>query len=560
MFLLAVLVVLAGLAVSTFRTGPAASVEILTRARAIGPRTEVTARAVVSGRGLAGLRLEVEQKGKVWVVARREHRPRPPWSFIGERVLADELRADVGHQSLKELQEGEATIRVVAERARTWLLAPEPVTKELRLAVRRTPPTLSLVSTQHYVAQGGSGLVVYRVGPTTVSDYVSAGTWRFPGTRRPGGTSGDRVALFGVPWDMTDAGALRLVAEDEAGNAASVVFVDRYEKKPPARDRIALDDAFLTKVTTEIRAATPGLRSAGSLLDDYLVINRELRAANAAELVTLAQQSAPAFLFEGAFLPLRNGQVMSAFADRRTYLYAGREVDQQTHLGFDLAAVAHTPVTAPNRGVVRLARYFGIYGNTVIVDHGLGTDDALGAPVLDRREGGRERRARRAARPHRGDGPRRRRPSALHDTRPRPARQPGRVVGRPLDPRPDHVEAALDAAQLLDLPLEVLEGLRDLLLPDRALRHGALPLELGFREAQRVQLALAFRIGRRHTLPLLLLLTLGHPLLEAVLGVDQSLTGVAHRPSCPNERTSMISQERNENAIRGGIFVGDGGE
>ncbi len=181
LFLLAALVVLAGLAVSTFRTGPPASIELRTEATAIGPRTEVTARAVATGRGLASLRLEVEQKGQVWVVARHEHRPLPPWSFVGERVLEDELRADVGHQSLTELQEGEATIRVVAERARTWLLAPGPVTKELRLPVRRTPPSLSLVSTQHYVAQGGSGLVVYRVGPTAAADYVSAGAWRFPG-------------------------------------------------------------------------------------------------------------------------------------------------------------------------------------------------------------------------------------------------------------------------------------------------------------------------------------------------------------------------------------------
>jgi murein DD-endopeptidase MepM/ murein hydrolase activator NlpD len=34
--------------------------------------------------------------------------------------------------------------------------------------------------------------------------------------------------------------------------------------------------------------------------------------------------------------------------------------------------VARTPVPAANRGVVRLARYFGIYGNTVVIDHGLG--------------------------------------------------------------------------------------------------------------------------------------------------------------------------------------------
>ncbi len=47
-------------------------------------------------------------------------------------------------------------------------------------------------------------------------------------------------------------------------------------------------------------------------------------------------------------------------------------MDQQTHLGFDLASTAQSEVQAANRGVVVLARYFGIYGNSVLIDHGLG--------------------------------------------------------------------------------------------------------------------------------------------------------------------------------------------
>jgi murein DD-endopeptidase MepM/ murein hydrolase activator NlpD len=246
------------------------------------------------------------------------------------------------------------------------------VVEELRLPVRKTPPTLGLLSAQHYVMQGGSGVVVYRVSASAVLDYVSAGEWRFPGAPAPGGHSGDRVALFGVPWDLDDAAGLRIVAEDDAGNAASLAFVDRFERRPPARDRIGLDDAFLTKVTTEIRERTPSLPPSGNLLDDYLAINRGLRAENARELVGLGRESAPALLFQDLLQPLRNAQVMSAFADRRSYFYGGREVDQQTHLGFDLAVVARTPGPAPSRGVVKLARYFGIYGNAVVLDHGMG--------------------------------------------------------------------------------------------------------------------------------------------------------------------------------------------
>jgi murein DD-endopeptidase MepM/ murein hydrolase activator NlpD len=371
---LLLLVALAGaaLGVATLRVGSPPSVEIRTDAKAIGARTGVTVVAAAPGRGLGGLRVEVEQAGAVHVVARRDHRALPPWQWSGPRVERDELPVDVGRGGIPDLREGEAVVRVVAERARTWLRRPDPVVKELRLPVRLVPPPLALLSTHHYVAQGGAGVVVYRVGSSSVRDGVQAGGWFFPGSPLPGGGKEDRLALFGVPWDLVDEQRLRLVAEDDAGNLTELAFADRFFPKPPGHDRIALDDAFLGKVVPEIRQQTPGLEDRGGLLENYLLLNRELRQANARELAALGPRSAGTFLWTEPFLPLRNAKVMSSFADQRTYSYRGAEVDAQTHLGFDLAVVARTPVPAANRGVVLLARYFGIYGNTVVVDHGLG--------------------------------------------------------------------------------------------------------------------------------------------------------------------------------------------
>jgi len=370
--LLLALAILAAFLVATLRVGPLPSVEIRAEAKAIGPRTGLEVVATAAGRGLAGLRVELEQAGTTHVVARRTHRPLPPWGWSGERTQADRLRVEVGRSAVPGLVEGDAVVRVVAERAGTWLRHPDPVVKELRLPVRLSPPALALLSSQHYVAQGGSGIVVYRAGSTSVRDGVRAGVFFFPGSPLPGGGKEDRLALFGVPWVLSDAAALRLVAQDDAGNTAELAFVDRFFPKPPARDTIALEDGFLAKVVPEIRAETPGLEDRGSLLENYLQINRDLRKANAEELLALGSRSAGAFLWTEPFLPLRNAKVMSAFADQRTYVYRGREVDAQTHLGFDLAVVARTPVPAANRGVVLLARYFGIYGNSVVLDHGRG--------------------------------------------------------------------------------------------------------------------------------------------------------------------------------------------
>ena len=363
---------LAALLLVSLRVGPAPEVRISPSAKAIGMRGTVVVTATAGGRGLAGLRVEVEQKGKTTVVARADHRPLPPWAFSGQHDTRDEIQAEVGRKAVPQLVGGEATVRVVAERAGTWLRQPEPVVVELKLPVRLSPPTLSLVSTQHYVTQGGSGVVVYRVGEGATRDGVRVGSWFFSGRPLPGSSGGERFALFGVPWDMGDDKSIRLIAEDEAGNAAEVGFVDQYFPKPPATDTIQLTDDFMSRVVPEIMAQSPGLEDRGTPLDNYLQVNRELRKKNATELVELSRQSEGRFLWKQPFLPLHNAAVKSSFADQRTYVYGGKPVDQQTHLGYDLAVTERTPVTSANAGAVKLARYFGIYGNTVVVDHGFG--------------------------------------------------------------------------------------------------------------------------------------------------------------------------------------------
>ena len=63
---------------------------------------------------------------------------------------------------------------------------------------------------------------------------------------------------------------------------------------------------------------------------------------------------------------------MAGFAEHRTYYYSNAEIDQQVHLGVDLASTKRAEIKAANRGNVVFAEYLGIYGNTVILDHGQG--------------------------------------------------------------------------------------------------------------------------------------------------------------------------------------------
>ena len=339
---------------------------------AIGRQAPVEIEVTEPSRGFARVEAELVQ-GTNHIGLLDESFPTPPgWKIWSRGLGAKAWDLDIGKSSQPTLIEGPATLRVTAFPAPAWFRAGEPAVVELVLTVRLVPPVLSLQSSQHYVAQGGCEAVVYQVGESSARDGVEVGERFFPGFPLPGGASGDRFALFSVPWDTSDASQVRLVAADEVDNRSSLPFVDQFFPIPPKADTIQLDDKFLGKVVPEIMAQTPDAPDAGSLLQNYLWINRELRLRNAAELAALAAQSQPRFLWQAPFLALPGGQVMSSFADRRSYVYGGRQVDTQTHLGFDLASVARADVPAANDGVVVLAKNLGIYGNAVVVDHGYG--------------------------------------------------------------------------------------------------------------------------------------------------------------------------------------------
>jgi murein DD-endopeptidase MepM/ murein hydrolase activator NlpD len=359
-------------ALGALRVGPAPEIEIRPQTPAIGRSTPLEVVVREPRRGLSSIRVELEQGGTRMPLAEESHAALAPWKLWGARTGERRFSLTVGRDAQPGLTEGEATIRVTAARAPAWLRRGTPAVREIRLPVRLTPPSLAVLSSQHYVAQGGCEAVVYRVGKTSVRDGVEVGEWFFPGYALPGGGEGEKFALFAVPWDERDASRVRLVAADEVGNSRGVAFVDQFFPQPLRQSEIRLEDPFLERVVGEIRENTPSLPDRGSLIANYVEINRELRRTNAAQLRELAARTRPEFLWRASFLALPGGKVMAHFADHRTYLYQGREVDREVHLGFDLASIAHADVPAANSGVVVMARYFGIYGNAVVIDHGYG--------------------------------------------------------------------------------------------------------------------------------------------------------------------------------------------
>ena len=284
------------------------------------------------------------------------------------------LSRPAGKRVLPELKSGEARVEVTAVRPVFFGLRQAAATATRTIDVRLTPPQVAVLSQFHYVNHGGSEMVVYRVNPPDVDSGVRVGDREYRGFPAGGADAALRVAFFALLWDQDLNTPMTVYARDTVGNEGSGSFDFRVFPKKFRASTINVDDRFLARVVPPILQNSPelGIGDPGDLLASYLAINRELRRMNNETISQLALGTSPEILWRGPFKQLINSAVEAGFADQRTYVYNGADVDRQVHLGFDLASTANAPVLAANRGRVVHAGWLGIYGNCVILDHGMG--------------------------------------------------------------------------------------------------------------------------------------------------------------------------------------------
>ena len=241
-------------------------------------------------------------------------------------------------------------------------------TREVTVVTR--PPSLTPDGAQHYINQGGSELVTFSVAGYWTAAGVKSGKYTFRSFPLPG--SQDRLSLFAYPWDLPADVAPVVFASNPAGNDVTGHFWFKvFPKKFRKRD-LVLDDAFIQKVVDEIDP-----NGSGDTLTRFLKINSEGRKKNNQTLADLRLKTEERFLWSGPFLR-QEAKDESMFADVRSYIYKGKKVDEQVHLGYDLSNVKNTPILAANDGRVVYADRLGIYGNCIVVDHGYGLQTIYG--------------------------------------------------------------------------------------------------------------------------------------------------------------------------------------
>jgi len=325
-------------------------------------RKEFTVSFAEKGRGLKEIGAYIEQDNKKFTIFAKSfsHSLQQGTKKTKETVKIDVIPAKLG------LHDGPAFLVIYARDNSLWHWGKGNYAEhKYSVLIDTTPPTVEVLTRSHNIAVGGSVLTIYRSPEPLVKHGVKANNFFFAGVQ----WKGLYLCLFAYPYNAPPEMLFRIVCQDKAGNRGEGGFYYHIIHPWFKRDTINITDSFLHAKMPEFWAIYPKLR--GKFLETFLKVNTELRARTDAEIKKICQTFTPYPLFDGAFLRMK-GATRATFGDKRSYYYKGKKIGTSVHMGVDIASIAHAPVPAANNGIVVYKGYLGVYGNAVIIDHGLG--------------------------------------------------------------------------------------------------------------------------------------------------------------------------------------------
>lgn len=326
--------------------------------------------------GLKKVSVSIMQGGKDKVLLEKDYRT----SGIASLFLDPEKRRDafvIPIESWKYgMTDGEALIRVmVSDHSwRGWGKGNIHYA-EHKVIIDTKAPKISVLTKSHNIERGGTGLVIYRLFEEDIQSGVRVGDNYFPGHS---GMFDDKMlyaAFFALSHEQGPGTQISVTAEDPAGNKTQRGFYHYIRDKKFRTDTLNISEGFLQSKIPDFHIEAEDARfsqSRNALLDKFLYINKDVRKANVDKLLSIPSNTDNKVHWEGSFKRMRGSARRADFADRRIYKYKGKEIDRATHLGIDLASTSNAVVKSANSGKVIFADFEGIFGNTVIIDHGFG--------------------------------------------------------------------------------------------------------------------------------------------------------------------------------------------
>ncbi len=340
--------------------------------------------------GLAPIEIEINEKGtglkSVVVTLSAGGTERSLFSEEYDQPVM-QTKVTILSSKLTGIKEGPAVFRVSARDRSLWgFFKGNETVIQKNVSIDITPPALELIADDPYINFGGTGVIAYKTSPDAVRSGVKIGNYFFPGYKGQAKDPDTYIAFFAHPYDVSEAEKAVLVATDKAGNSREMRLAYTLKDVRYKKSTIPISDDFIQAKVAPLLSDV-GARQ-GSPKDIFIKVNHGLRKENEDKIRMVGQKTANRMLWSGPFSQLSNSKVEANFADARTYIYHNEAIDTAYHLGFDLSVTKRYPVEAANSGIVSFTGDLGIYGNTVIIDHGLGLSTLYGhLSSIDVKEG-----------------------------------------------------------------------------------------------------------------------------------------------------------------------------
>ncbi len=247
--------------------------------------------------------------------------------------------------------------------------------KEVKLKVDKKSPVANVISNTYLIKQGGSAVVVVEVKDENLKDmYIS-----FNNEERfeliPFYKENFYVSVIAWPIYIKEFQQVNLIAIDEAKNKTATKVPLYIKSLEPKIDTLKISDNFIDKVSKNVLQKS-SLDIPVDQAEVFVKANKELRRINVDVIKNETRKKmdkTKVSKFDlSIFKRLPSSMTFASYGERRHYMYKGKKIDEAWHLGNDWASVKKAKIYTSNSGKVIYNDYLGIYGNTIIIDHGFG--------------------------------------------------------------------------------------------------------------------------------------------------------------------------------------------
>jgi murein DD-endopeptidase MepM/ murein hydrolase activator NlpD len=286
--------------------------------------------------------------------------------FLDKNIYKKDFNIIIEPKKLN-LQDGTIKLKIIAS---DFSLRKNNNIFEKELKIDTKSPNIEILSKAHNIKIGGSALIIYKLSEDCKKSGVKVENNFFQGYSGNFADKNIFMAFFALEHNQSADTQITLEAVDYADNISYASFPKYLGDTKFKHDIIELNDKFFNVIANTLDNKIDEDLKKTSLRNKFIYINHELRKTDYQTINDSCKHTENKILWNKEFLRLPGSAKKAGFGDRRTYKYKGEIIDQQAHMGIDLASVAKAQVPAANSGKIVFTGKLALHGNTVIIDHG----------------------------------------------------------------------------------------------------------------------------------------------------------------------------------------------